>query len=248
MRDKATWTSWVAVTVIGLGMVAGAFALRPDLKERFQDFFGLHFDSDEVETEELSELAKATQKKSKKKKKKSKRRPRNPADGQGPADQTDDDWEDIEFGNIFEEPDEIEVVETKPEFVPPPEMWKPDGRYTPSSAWTKQGFRPDAPTEITMTGPDQVPLTDYQVRQTLNEKLLMPCYREVAKKVPEMAGRVNFKGSVGHDGRVLHITVTRSALRSRVVEDCMVQTIKNTRFQRSQGQATTHFTMDFDFH
>jgi len=247
MREKATWTSWVAVSVVGLGMVAGAFALRPDLKERAQLFLALHFDSDGIETEEIQELAKATQKKTKKGAKKKSGKSGEAGKGEHLADQTDGDWEDIVFGNIFEEADDVEPAVPEPVFVPPPEMWKPDGTYTPSSSWTQRGFRPDAPTEISMTGPDQVPLSDQQVRNTLNERLLMPCYREIAQKVPQMSGRVDFKGSIGPDGKTLHIQITRSELRSKIVEECMVQKVRDTRFPRSQGQATTHFTMDFRF-
>lgn len=246
MREKATWTSWVAVTLVGLGMVAGVFVLRPDLKERAQGFLGIHFPAEEVQPEEVQDETQSAQK-SKKKATKKKKRIRKPGQTQVSEVHADDDWEDIEFGNIFEEPDPIVATKPEPEFIPPPEMWKPGGSYSPKSSWTQRGFQPGAPTEISMTGPDQVPLTDYQVRQTLNEKLLMPCYREVAQKVPQMEGRVHVKGSIDHDGRILHIAITRSELRSKMVEDCMVQKVKNTRFPRSQGKAITTFTMDFRF-
>jgi len=100
---------------------------------------------------------------------------------------------------------------------------------------------------MSMNGPASYPLAPSQIRSTLNVARLMPCYRDIAKKVPQMKGRVELEVQVEPDGRVSRVKVTRSALRSKMVEDCIVRKTRNTRFPSTDGRRTkfdTHF--DFD--
>lgn len=241
MKEKASWQTWTIVLILVGLMLAGAFYLRPDLLERAKIIVGW------PEPEEV-EVVKAAPESSKKEKKQKRKRPkkRSRANTERPTEaETDDTWEDIEFGNIFEEPDEVVTAEAEPEFVPPPEMWQPEGRYQPSARWTASGFDPTKPQEIDLNGPDRKPLSEADIKSVLNERRLMPCYREVAIKVPQMKGNVDFQGVISGDGQIAHIRVKRSELRSKDVESCMVSTIRNLRFP-STG-TLTKFTMDFDF-
>jgi len=76
----------------------------------------------------------------------------------------------------------------------------------------------------------------------------MPFYDEIARKVPAMEGNVNFRIQVEGSGKPSKVEVTRSQLRSRQVESCMVEKIQRLRFPKSTGDRRTRFDIDFTFH
>jgi outer membrane biosynthesis protein TonB len=250
MRETSSWRTWLVILILCTAMVAGAFALRPDLADRARAFFGIEDNPEEIAQIEDEPTSKTTKKKKKKPVKRSKTTGESEEPIEGSADSFwDEPFEDnVVFGDILAEGEEATPPSTpEPEFVPPPEMWQPAGSYAPKASWTARGFDPQAPTEISLQGPEQKPLSESELRSVLTERLLMPCYRDIAQKVPKMSGTVRFEGVVGPDGKILHVKVVRSQLRSRMVEDCMIETIQKSRFPRSSGEANTRFSMDFRF-
>lgn len=249
MRENSSWRTWLVILILCAGMIASAFALRPDLADRARAFFGI----EDAPEEQLATSEGEDTSEPKRKKKTSKRSKREATPEERLKGSADSFWDEpledgVVFGDIRSEPDEEQpVVKPPPDFVPPPEMWQPSGTYTPSSAWTARRFNPSAPVEIALDGPEQKPLSESQLRTVLTEKRLMPCYKDIAQKVPNMAGIVRFDGVVGADGNVLHVKVAKSQLRSRMVEQCMVETIQKSRFPRATGDAQTRFSMDFRF-
>ena len=241
MKEKASWQTWTIVLILVGLMIAGAFYLRPDLLERAKIIVGWP-ESEEIEVAEATPESSKKEKKQKRKKPKKRSRTSNETPDEA---ESEDTWEDIEFGDILAEPDEVVAVEAEPEFVPPPDMWQPQGKYQPSARWSASGFDPSKPQEIDLNGPDQKPLSEADIKSVLNERRLMPCYREVAIKVPQMKGNVDFQGVIAGDGQIAHIRVKRSELCSKDVESCMVLTICSLKFP-STG-TLTKFMMDFDF-
>lgn len=241
--ESNSWRTWGAVIVLSAAMFGAVLYLRPELRERF-------FPS-EAETEPAEEVA--TNEAAPKKKKKKKKRyaaassatnaidPENFVDDYEPSD-------NFAIGNVFdeEEPEEPQA-EPEPEFVPPPEMWQPDGPYRPTARWESKNADHTDIVEISMTGGVSQPLSGKQISSVLNERKLMPCYDPVARKVPQMRGRVEFNVAVSGEGKPTKIVVTSSGLRSKTVEQCMVDTIRNLRFPEASGQRHTRFDIDFTF-
>jgi hypothetical protein len=245
-----TWKTWVGVILICLGMAAGVLYLRPDLKERF-------FPSAPEEVTAANDAPaskKAKRKKSRTRKKSSRRSAEdNSTRGQDDEEFVDDYVAEDRFavGDIFaDEPDEPEPIAAPPEpaFVPPKEMWQPTGTYRPAARYVAPGASNDDVVEISMSGGPSSPLTPGQISSTLSARTLMPCYDEVARKVPEMEGNVNFRIQVEGNGKPSKVEVTRSQLRSRQVETCMVERIQRLRFPKSTGDRRTRFDIDFTFH
>ena len=250
--DGNSWKTWAVIILICIGMAAGVLFLRPDLKERF-------FPSAPEEVAAASDSApddKPVRKKSKKKRKKS--APRNPDNQEIGSQDEDEEFVDdyvaedrFAVGDIFaDDPDEPDPAPTTPEpvFVPPKEMWQPDGTYRPTARYVAPGASNEDVVEISMTGGPSSPLTPQQISGTLSTRVLMPCYDEVARKVPGMQGKVNFKLQIEGDGRPSRVEVTRSQLRSQQVESCMVGKIQRLKFPKSTGDRRTRFDIDFTFH
>lgn len=169
----------------------------------------------------------------------------------------DYDWEqdfqrdDRELGDILSEPDEVEQewvepVEAPP-YVPTRAEWQPKGTYKPVAKYAEPGADSDA-VEIDLTrATSGSPLEEAQVRRVLDERALMPCYEEWVQKIPQMRGRVWMKFTIAPDGHVAAVRVTRSELRSRVVESCIVKRARKFRFPRATGERSTRFDTQFDF-
>ncbi len=247
-----TWKTWVGVILICFGMAAGVLYLRPDLKERF-------FPSAPEEVTAASDAPtakKGKRKKSRKTRKKSSRR--SETDENTRAQDDDEEFVDdyvaedrFAVGDIFaDDPDEPEptVAAPEPAFVPPKEMWQPTGSYRPTARYIAPGASNDDVVEISMSGGPSSPLTPGQISSTLSARTLMPCYDEIARKVPAMEGNVNFRIQVEGSGKPSKVEVTRSQLRSRQVESCMVEKIQRLRFPKSTGDRRTRFDIDFTFH
>lgn len=246
--EGSSWKAWGSVAVLILGMFGALLWLRPEIKARV---FGPAAPS----TASASAQAQASNPKQRHTKNRKKRRKPSQANGgrhdarQGDRELVDDYESEDRFpmGEIGEpELDQEQTLVTEPEYVPPPEVYQPDGKYTPIASWQGSHASDDA-TEISMNGGPSSPLTPSQIRGTITSHLLMPCYEEIARRVPQMAGVVHFKVQVEGDGRVSKVRVTSSRLRSRTVEQCMVDRIRKVRFPESIGSKTTRFDIDFTF-
>ncbi len=250
--DGNSWKTWAVIAVICVAMAAGVLFLRPDLKERFFPSAA----EPVAAADDTAAKTKTGKKKSKKRRKKSSKRSQNTQDID--SEEVDEEFVDdyvaedrFAVGDIFaDDPDEPEAIEVAPEpaFVPPKEMWQPTGSYRPTARFVAPGASNEDVVEISMTGGPSSPLTPGQISSTLSARVLMPCYDEVARKVPGMEGNVNFKIQVEGNGTPSRVEVTRSQLRSVQVESCMVGKIRRLKFPKSTGDRTTRFDIDFTFH
>ncbi|MEZ4460066.1 MAG: AgmX/PglI C-terminal domain-containing protein [bacterium] len=248
--EGSSWKTWAVVLVLIAGMGAAVLWLRPDLRERF---FPTTEDAVEAQPEAVADATKKTKKRAKKRRK-DKRDPQGTPPGEE-ADFVDDYVPEDRFviGDIFaDQPDEAteapEPTEpAEPEYIPPPEVYQPNGKYVPRASWSAKGASTQDVVEISMSGGDSAPLTPGQISQTLSARTLMPCYDEVARKVPQMRGDVAFRVQVEGDGRPSRVHVTRSKLRSQTVEQCMVDRIRKLKFPASRGDRRTRFDLDFTF-
>lgn len=243
--ETNSWKTWAAVIALSLGVVGAVFYLRPELRDRF-------FPTEDATSVASEDVPQDSPNPTKKKKKKKRYSAASSATNALDPENFVDDYEpedNFAIGNVFDEADEPEeAVQPEPEFVPPPDMWQPDGPYKPTARWAAPGATENDIVEISMTGGASQPLTGTQISKVLNERVLMPCYEDVARKVPQMNGQVMFKIAIDGTGTPSRVDVKRSALRSRIVEQCMVDTIRNLRFPASVGQQKTRFDIDFTFH
>ncbi len=263
--QKSSVATWAIVVGLCAAMTGGVYYARPYISG--EKVWG------EEDTEEVA--ANDTDGKQKKKKRKKRKRRRKARKSNGSSvdyfladddeehtslldEISDDDLpEDHELGGsdrfrlgeVFEDhPDEVyEEVEPQPreKFVPPPEMYNPKRGTRSSAVFGKKA--PNA-IEISMSTPDDAaPLQSGQITNVLTERRLMSCYDDVARKVPEMKGRVNLSIQIDGNGRVNYAKVTRSELRSNMVENCIVKRVSRMRFPKSKGGQRTRFSTHFDF-
>jgi hypothetical protein len=162
--------------------------------------------------------------------------------------------DDRVFGDLIAEGERERAMQAQRElqpveddFVPPPEMYQPDGPYSPVASYVEPGARDNVVTlDLSTKGGGTGLLDEAEVKRVLRVSALMPCYDEVVQKVPQMRGRVDMRFVVAPDGHVMEATITNSDLRSRQVEACIVQRAKKWRFPAS-GSRKTRFTTHFDF-
>ena len=202
--------------------------------------------------------------KRKKKRKKRKRRRKgkraNTAAGanQVEEDYADYDWEqdfvedDLVLGDIQSEPDEVIYEEVQERPPPPPyeptrEEWQASGSYTPKAGFAEPGANSNVTTIDLSSRSSNSPLDEVAIRKVLSVRALSPCYDRWVQKIPQMKGRVHMTFVIAGDGHVAAAKVTRSQLRSRVVEKCLVDRARRLRFPRSEGGAKTKFSTHFDF-
>lgn len=194
--------------------------------------------------------------KKKKRRRRGKRPRRTPA---GQEQNLDDyDWEqdfvedDLVLGDVLSdrEPEYVEYEEenVEPEpYKPTRAEYQPDGAYRPTAAYVEPGAKSNVVTLDLSSGSSSAPLDEGQVKGVLNERRLAPCYDRWVQKIPQMKGRVWMSFVVAPDGHVAAVEVTRSQLRSRVVEKCLVQKARSFRFPTSSGGQRTKFDTHFDF-
>jgi hypothetical protein len=207
----------------------------------------------EAPEDEIVESETASAKTSKRRSKRTKRQVRVGGDEEYDEPVPTFEIDDREFGDLiadgkrersanaaaFEEPEE--------EFVPPPEMYQPDGPYSPTASYVEPGARDNVITlDLGGGSGGSGPLDEGEVKKVLRVSALMPCYDEIVQKVPAMKGRIRMRFVVASDGHVMEATVLDSQLRSRTVESCIVKRAKRWRFPASGGQKT-RFTTHFDF-
>lgn len=183
----------------------------------------------------------------------SKRRRRRAKAGQEKSYE-DYDWtqdfevDDRALGDVMSEreppPEYVEVVEPEP-YDPSPEEYQPDGRYRPTARYAEPGAD-DQVVQIDLTGGGSGPLKPSQIEPRLSERRLAPCYDRWVNKIPQMKGRVWMDFVVAPDGHVSKVEITRSQLRSRVVEKCLVKRARRFHFPASDGRST-RFDTHFDF-
>lgn len=260
LHEGSSLATWAVVAVLIALMIGVYFYVDPILNPH------KYADAEVEEADQIEGDSKKTRKKRRKRKRRSSVEAFIASDGEErDRENPDDFYEDEEFwsddelatndrfqlGDVFAEEEQF-VEETpdrapEPEFVPPREMWQPEGPYTPTSAWSGPGANKGDVVEMSMTGSMASPLKPAQIHSALTVSRLMPCYRDIARKVPGMKGRVDLAIQVEPNGRVSKVRVKRSALRSKMVEDCIVSTTRKVRFPATDGRRTkfdTHF--DFD--
>ncbi len=242
-QSESSVKAWIGVLIASLVLLGGYSVARDRL---------LGPSEPEVEIEEVA--ADSTSKK-RSKKKRTKRKSRRNAAGEmeeyeepTPAFVVDN----REFRDIIAEGEaeaaameNAPVIEEEP-FIPPPEMYQPNGSYKPVASYAEPGAKSNVITLDLNSSGDSGPLDDAEVKKVLRVSALMPCYDEVVQKVPQMRGRVRMRFVVAADGHVMEATVLSSALRSRMVEQCIVDRARRWRFPASGGQKT-RFTTHFDF-
>lgn len=253
-ESESSWKTWLIVLILIGAMVAGYLQIKDQLIPGSGD--------DEVaqtNAEQPESKKKASTKRDKKRRATARKPVRDRRDRRR-ADESYEDktfWEDDELetnerfrlGDVFargdDSPEGIEQPR-EPEFVPPPDWWQPDGTYSPTSQWTRPGVSAQEVVELDVTKGSSSPLKPAQIERVLTEQRLMPCYREVAQKVPQVRGRLALDVWIESDGSVSHVKITRSKLRSRKVEDCIVKTVRRLKFPQTSGRST-RFSTHFDF-
>lgn len=227
--------------MLACGLVLLGFAVARD-----------HLLGDAVDEEPSVDEAEAAPAKPAKRKKK---RPKRTRTAQASA-VLDDDWEhefddpgivigDIRERTIVEEPEEAAPAPPPP-YVPSAREYQPSGAYTPNAAWAEPGAETGATMLDFSSGKSNAPLDEAQVKSVLDVRRVAPCYDPWVQKIPQMQGRMHLTFVVAEDGHVAAVRVTRSELRSRVVEECVVQRARQLKFPRSAG-GKTKFTTHFDF-
>ena len=167
----------------------------------------------------------------------------------------DYDWtqdfqvDDRTFGDVLSEPEHVEeeyveVVQPEP-YDPTPAEYQPQGRYRPTARYAEPGTD-DQVVTIDLQGGGSGPLKAAQIERVLSVRKLAPCYDPWVSKIPQMKGRVWMDFVVAPDGHVSKVEITRSQLRSKVVEKCLVRRARNFRFPASDGRST-RFDTHFDF-
>ncbi len=245
LRESSTASSWVfALVACGL-LIGGYFIAREFLLAK----------SAPPETVVADDGSTAKKKTKKKRSRKRSNRPRTAADGEANFD--DYDWEqdyaddDLVLGDIAAQRDVVYEDAPPPRppepYDPKPNEWQAAGNYRPTAAWSEPGAKNNA-VEIDLTAPsDASPLDEGQVKSVLSVRKLASCYDPWVQKIPQMRGRVHLTLVVAGDGHVASVEVTRSQLRSRVVEECIVKKARTFRFPAAQGGAKTRFDTHFDF-
>lgn len=197
-------------------------------------------------------------KNAKKRKKRRGKRKRRAASADGEERSFDDyDWEqdfvvdDRPLGDIRGEPEHVEyeeVVMREPEpYEPKRNEYQPDGSYRPVAKFAEPGANSNVVEIDLSSASSSSPLDESQVKSVLNVRRLAPCYDRWVQKIPQMKGRVWMTFVVAGDGHVASVKITRSQLRSRVVEKCIVDRARRFSFPRSEGGQTTKFDTHFDF-
>ena len=197
----------------------------------------------------------------KKRKKGKRRRKKSRSNGPGASSDSDEfaeyDWEqDYQddnqvFGDVLSQTDYVEEEEVAPPepeapYEPTTKEWRPSGSYSPVAKFGNTS--PPNVVEIDL-GKASVgsPMDEVDVRNVLDVRRLMPCYHRWVQKIPQMRGRVWMTFAVAPDGTVKGLRITRSELRSRVVEQCIVDSARRFRFPRASDGRTTRFDTHFNF-
>lgn len=252
--EGASTRSWIFAFAAILLMLVG-FAYYKKGPEFFTDFLSAN-DQEEQNATVVAELDSKKAKKSKRKKRRKKSgrkgRAKTGVDGVEGVDwNNDDDWNDpgIQLGDVSEQQEhqiETEPAKPPPKYKPTKAEYQPSGKYTPTAGYHESGASTGNVSSLNMaSGGSNKGLSDADVRSKLTVGKLMPCYSTLAAKVPEMGGTVNFKMIVEADGHVSSVKITRSELRSRVVEKCMVNRIKKIRFPKRDR--ASKFSQSFSF-
>jgi hypothetical protein len=63
------------------------------------------------------------------------------------------------------------------------------------------------------------------------------CYERDLKRVPTLAGKLDFAIKIGRTGKVEAIRIKSSTLKNKLVERCIATTIKRWKFPRPTGDA-----------
>lgn len=244
MTEKTTASSWLIALVL-CGLVIGAYFIARDYIQASQG-------GDDAEVAAADD----DDPKKKKKRKRKKRRKRSKTGGQ--EDGYDDyDWsqdfveDDLVLGDVRSQRDEyveVEPQQREPEpYNPKPAEYQPNGSYKPTAGWSKPGAKSKV-VEIDLNAPSSAsPLDESAIKRVLNVRRLAPCYDPWVQKIPQMRGRVHMNFVIDGNGRVISVEITKSQLRSRVVEQCIVDRARGFRFPSASGGAKTRFDTHFDF-
>jgi hypothetical protein len=208
-------------------------------------------DGDEPAAKAETERSERDQKKKRRRRPRGRKRVARADDGETYEDY---DWtqdfevDDRTFGDVINErepePEYVEVRAPEP-YDPSPDEYQPEGRYRPTARYAEPGAGEEV-VELDLSGGGSGPLKPGQVEAVLDERKLVPCYDRWVTKIPQMKGRVWMDFVVAPDGHVSKVVITRSQLRSRVVEKCLVQRARRFRFPASDGRSTK-FDTHFDF-
>lgn len=136
------------------------------------------------------------------------------------------------------------------------EELQPEEEYQPTSMWIEEGLDPDVTTlgfsgsqgeqRARRSGPE---LSETQLQNLVYEKQnsLMTCYADALDGNPDLKGRVFMQFGVASDGHVAMVKVTRSTLRSKSTEDCLVAMAREWQFPSTNRSALMKFDTDFTF-
>lgn len=243
LDDRATVSTWI-FALLACCLIALAFAVARD-----------HLLGEQPTTPEEVEVAEAGAKKPAKVAKKKTKRARTGTAARTAENYDDFDWEadladnGMVVGDILdrvqpEAPDE--PAREAPPYEPTRDEHQPTGTYRPVAAWSEPGANDDATVLDFSAKSASAPLSAEQVKSVLDARKVAPCYDPWVQKIPQMQGRMHLDFVVAADGHVAAVRVTRSDLRSRVVEACVVQRARQLRFPRSAG-GKTKFSTHFDF-
>lgn len=247
LTERSSASSWIFALIACLLILGAYFVAR-------QHLLGPEGEEDASAAEPQ---ASADQDKKAKRKKSKKRKTRSEAaDGEESYENYDwsQDYDEtgIVLGDIFAERDEAPAEPARAAAPPPPyqptaDEYQPDGSYKPTARWSEPGAERDVVELDLSSGSSSAPLTEAQVRSVLSVRKLAPCYDPWVQKIPQMQGRVYLSFIVAPDGHVASVRITKSQLRSRVVEKCIVDRARTFRFPRADGDGRTKFETHFDF-
>lgn len=246
LREGSSAGSWIFALVACLLLFGGFWWARGQLQGPGEDDAATIADGSDDET-------KSDKKKRKRSKRKRKKSGGSAATGNEYADY---DWEQDYaddnqiFGDVLSETEyveeEVEEAPPPPPYEPTKDEWQPMGSYSPVAKYGDTS--PPGVVEIdlgkTTAGS---PMDEADVRAVLDVSRLMSCYHRWVQKIPGMRGRVWMTFAVAPDGRVKGVRITRSELRSRVVEECIVDAARKFRFPSAADGRTTRFDTHFSF-
>ena len=92
-------------------------------------------------------------------------------------------------------------------------------------------------------------LEKYEIEMVFKQKMgiFMRCYQRELQRNPALKGKVVARFVVGADGSVTHAHLRATSLENRVVEDCVVDEVRRTRFPRPEGNGSVIVSYPFNF-
>ncbi len=126
--------------------------------------------------------------------------------------------------------------------------------YEPTSVWIEEGLDPEVTTfgfegNTGAAAPSGPELAETEIQRHMNQKQadLMGCYASALQEDDDLQGKVDLQFGIAPDGHVAMVKVTRSTLRSRPTEDCMVSQAQQWSFPQTNRATLMKFDTDFTF-